>query len=382
MKKIALVCSNFLNIDQHTKKGTEIFVHMLANGLARYADKNAFDFTAFASGDSQLPVGVESVAKQPSSADPRIMVNGKHIIFELALISKAFSMQDEFDLYHVNIGDGDIVIPFAPFVSKPIVVTLHNIYNEDYTRRYFSLFNQYKHVHFVSASDSQRKILPDLNYAGTIYHGIELEDFAFDPKGGECMMWAGRAIPQKGADLVIQVAKEVKQPAKLFGVSKPEYQEWLQEKLQKAVSDPTLPASISLALDYERARLVPHFQTSKAFLFPTHFEEAFGLVLVEAMACGTPVIAFARGAVPEVVEDGVTGFIVNPSDTDIRGDWVIKKTGLEGLCEAAERIYALSEEEYRQMRLACRKRVEQYFTVERMAGQYAQLYARIIGQHK
>lgn len=99
---------------------------------------------------------------------------------------------------------------------------------------------------------------------------------------------------------------------------------------------------------------------------------------MEAMACGTPILAYARGAVPEIIEDGVTGFTVNSSDTDVRGDFIVKKTGEQGMLEAIERIYALPDDEYQAMRRACRKRVEEYFTAERMVTGYETLYKKIL----
>jgi glycosyltransferase involved in cell wall biosynthesis len=112
------------------------------------------------------------------------------------------------------------------------------------------------------------------------------------------------------------------------------------------------------------------------------WEEPFGLVFVETMASGTPIIAFARGAVPEVIVDGVTGFIINPSDEDIRGKWIIKKTGLDGLCEAVERIYSLSKDDYGKMREACRAHVENNFTMERMVKEYESVYSKLISEQK
>ena len=100
--------------------------------------------------------------------------------------------------------------------------------------------------------------------------------------------------------------------------------------------------------------------------------------MVEAMATGTPVVAFARGSVPEVVKDGQTGFIVNPSDDDIRGDWIIKKTGFEGLIEAVGKIYSMPKDQYQQMRLACRTYVEKNFTVEAMVDAYEKVYEQIL----
>ena len=96
------------------------------------------------------------------------------------------------------------------------------------------------------------------------------------------------------------------------------------------------------------------------------------------MACGTPVVAFARGSVPEIVKDGVTGFIVNSSDKDIRGDWIIKKTGVEGLEEAINKIYSMSPDEYKNMRLNCRAHVEKNFTVGKMVDTYEKVYQEII----
>ena len=127
-------------------------------------------------------------------------------------------------------------------------------------------------------------------------------------------------------------------------------------------------------------KLSDFYGRAKALLYPIEWEEPFGLVLIESMACGTPIVAFARGSIPEVVIDGETGFIVNPSDSDIRGNFIIKKTGKEGLKEAVEKIYAMSEAEYRQMRLNCRKHVEANFTVEKMVDGYEKVYQKLLGR--
>ncbi len=122
------------------------------------------------------------------------------------------------------------------------------------------------------------------------------------------------------------------------------------------------------------------YKKAKCFLYPLMWDEPFGYIFLESMACGTPVVAFARGSVPEVVKDGETGFIVNSSPEDIRGNFVIKKTGIDGLCEAVERIYAMPEEEYRQMRGNCRGHVERNFTVERMVDEYEKVYEKILSK--
>ena len=121
-----------------------------------------------------------------------------------------------------------------------------------------------------------------------------------------------------------------------------------------------------------------HYKNAAYFLYPLQWEEPFGLTFIEAMACGTPVIAFARGAVPEIVEDGKTGFIVNGSDDDKRGNWIVKKTGIEGICEAIKRISKMPDNKYKEMRRYCRKYTEKHFDISRMADDYEVLYKNLI----
>ena len=375
--KIAIICSNLFNIDAKNKTGTGIFSNVLINNLVKYGDKNC-DITVFASGASSLPAKIESIGRQPSSSDQKIIKNGKHVMFELALISKAFADQDKFDIFHVNIGDGDLVLPFAAFVKKPILITLHHIINEDFTRKYFFIFKYSKNVFFISASNYQRKLLLGLNYLDTIYHGVDTVEFDFNPKGGNNIMWAGRFIPDKGPGTVVQLAKKTKHKTKLFGIVKDGFENWFEQNIKSQIKNKTDRSLISLYINYERHRLIKHFQTSKLFLLPILLEESFGLVFIESMACGTPVVAFARGAAPEIIQDGKTGFLVNPSDDDIRGNWIIKKTGFAGLCEAVEKIYSMPEEEYKLMRQACRERVVKNFSVETMINKYLDVYKKII----
>lgn len=373
--KIAIVCSNFTSITKTSKKGTEIFDSILINSLAK--ENKYLDITAFTSGDSNLPAKIESIDYHSSTSDKSIIQKDKHIIFELALLSKAFSMQDNFDLYHINIGDGDIALPFAPFVKKPILITLHFTQDAEYINKYFSLFKDLNNVFFISISNAQRKFFPDLNYSGTIYHGIETEKFKFNPYGGETVIWAGRGIPDKGLEIVLEVLKKVEKKAAVFPLRKVGYLEWLSKLIsnhQSLISE----KGIRLEFDKDRYDLIPHYQTSKLFLFPIQWEEPFGLVLIESMACGTPIVAYARGSVSEIIKDGETGFIVNSSDSDIRGDWIVKKTGVNGLCEAIEKIYSMPEKEYQKMRQNCRALVEKSFSANRMAEEYLKAYNKIV----
>lgn len=373
--KIAIVCSNYLSIKKDTHKGTEIIAYDFINCLARRSKENELHITAFASGDSDLPVKIESVGYHSSSMDEHIIKAGKHIIFELALLSKAFSKQDEFDIFHINIGDGDIALPFASFIKKPILVTLYHPTDIHYAKKYFSLFKRNKNVFFVSPTNIQRRRLPFFNYISTIHHGVDTNTFKFNAEGGSDIMWAGRAIPSKGMDLAMEVARQVEQKIKLFAIRKKEYDTWLDSLLKQIKSATGL---ISIELDRERAGLIEPFGQSKLFLFPISWEEPFGLVLIESMSCGTPVIAYARGSVPEIIKDGKTGFLVNPSETNIRGNWIIKNTGIDGLCEAVEKIYSMPEKEYQKMRQNCRGLVEKSFSANRMVEEYLKVYKKLV----
>jgi len=374
--RIAIVNSNVVSINKNTRKGVEIFDYILIKYLAKRAKRNNLEITAFASGDSRLPVPVESISYRASFKDKDIGVK-HHKTFEMALVSKAFGMQDRFDIYHVNIGNGDIVLPFAPFVKKPIVVTMHGSFLEKtYNQKFLSLFKNLKNIYFVSASFTQRKPLPKLNYIANIYHGIDAKkQWLFYPTGGDHIIWAGRAISEKGINSVIRCIKRSGEKAKIFALIKDESPKWIKTMHENGKDR---LGNISFRYNLNRHEIASQYQYGKLFLFPINWEEPFGMVMIEAMACGTPIVAYARGSVPEVVVDGETGFVVNPSNEDIRGNFIIKKTGAEGLLEGIQRIYAMPQNKYLEMRKKCRARVEKYFTVQNMISQYIEVYKKVL----
>lgn len=372
--RVAIVNSNCVSINRNTKKGTEIFDYILIQNLAKKAKKNNLAVTAFASGDSHLSVPVESINHLASFADRDIGIE-HHKTYEIALVSKAFSMQKKFDVYHVNLGNGDVVLPFAPFVKKPIIVTMHGSFLESkYSSKYLSLFNDLPNIGFVSISNSQRAPLPDLNYIGNVYHGIDAKrTWRFNPVGDEYIMWAGRAIREKGLKEVVKCIVRTGKKARLFPIIKDDSPKWIKDL---KVSGKPLNSQTTIAFDTHRSQLAHHYQSSKLFLMPIQWEEPFGMVMIESMGCGTPVVAFARGSAPEIIKDGQTGFLINPSNEMIRGDYIIKKTGIEGLCEAIERIFAMPKDDYMGMRRACREHVKQNFTVDRMVARYVEIYRK------
>lgn len=378
MKKIRLgiINSNYVKIGPFTKKGTEIFSYIFTTNLAKRYDKE-IDITSFCSGNSLLPVKKESVSFYSSSENKNIG-NVRHHLFEMALFSKVVKMQKEFDILHLSVGVGENFLPFARFIKKPIVVTMHGPVEPDYMSRYFSLFSDVKNIHYAAISNLQKKY-PIFSKARTIYHGIDTKKiFLFDAQGGNSIIWAGRAVPEKGLDEVLLVSKKLKIPTKVFPIIKSEYFDWLYREVLQKRDIVNQIMRVHIDFNTVRNKLVREYQNSKVFLFPLQWEEPFGLTVVESMATGTPVIAYARGSMPELIKDGVTGFLVNPSDNDIRGNYCTKKTGVEGMCEAVQKIYALPKTEYQEMRRKSREHVENNFNVDCMVDNYVSYYKDIL----
>jgi len=269
----------------------------------------------------------------------------------------------------------------ADLFTVPVIVIGHFPVLKQYVK-----FFQYQalppNVYFVFISKYQydnATWIPK-NQKSIIHNGIFIDSILYREEDATNLFWTGRIDPDmpKGSEEAIEVAIKTNKPIDIYSYIEKDAEEYVRNTITPLIKGNSL---ITINSSSEYLSINKRCAKAKAFLFPAQWEEPFGLVMVESMATGTPVIAFARGAVPEIVKDGETGFIVNPSDTDIRGDWIIKKTGIEGLCEAVERMYAMSEDEYRQMRCASRSRVEKTFTVERMVDRYESLYKEILS-HK
>jgi len=280
--------------------------------------------------------------------------------------------EEKYDLIIDSSGKFALSFNWSMF-SKPLLVIGHNPVMSLYAHIYSALPLP-PHVFFVFPSqyqwDQAKWISSQVKH--TVPHGISLVDIPYqDAIGKENMVWMGRINPKspKGLDEAIRVSKQLDKKLDIFGSI--EDQAYFDREIQ-----PSIGAGISLHKTQHLKSEI--FQNSRLLIYPIQWDEPFGLVFLEAMASGTPVITYARGAASEIIKDGVTGFIVNSSDSDIRGDWIVKKTGRGGLCEAIERIYALPASEYAQMRKNCRKHVEDHFTVEKMVNQYEDLYKEIL----
>lgn len=374
--KIAILAPPWIPIPPVGYGGTERVVYNIVEGMV----KKGHDVTLFATGDTNTHSSLKFYYKKALGNDANLKLNPYYALNQIYYF---FDMvrKNNFDIVHNNAGRMPLF--FADFLKVPFVTTLHGtLFTKDMNLTksamdsYPEVFAQFKQYSYISISDKQREGCPDLNYISTIYNGIILEEFDFNAQGDSNIIWFGRIDYTKGLDIAINLANQIKKPLKAAYFLDPGRADYFNREIK-----PLLNKNITLINEIKDIKTKSDFLAqAKVLLFPIRWDEPFGIVMVEAMATGTPVVAFARGSVPEVIKDGVTGFIVNTADDDIRGDFIIKKTGMEGLMEAVERIYSLTPEKYQQMRKTCREYVEQNFTIDKMVDKYEEAYKKVIGR--
>ncbi|NOZ81100.1 MAG: glycosyltransferase family 4 protein [DPANN group archaeon] len=366
MKKlrIAMLASNFIRIPpikKFLKQGRAGAVESVVYDISEELIKRGHDVTLFASGNSKTSARLVSVTKKDSLSDRNTGVKN-HIPYEHLLISKAYQMaaKGQFDIIHSHF---DIrTAYYAPLVSIPTISTLHSpldSYNNQQILKFYANTQYY-----VSISDSQRKPLPNLNYAATIYHGLSnLKKIKFSTKTGEYLLFIGRFREEKGVSEAIQVARKTDNKLILLGEPHSDQLEYWDKKIK-----PFIKGKITKRGFLPRKLVFQYARNAKALLFPIQWEEPFGLVMIEAMACGTPVIAFNRGSVSEIVDEGKTGFIVKPWNKQ-------GKPNIEGLIAALRNIDKID-------RMECRRHVQEKFTVERMVDDYEAAYKKALKDFK
>lgn len=251
----------------------------------------------------------------------------------------------EYDLLHIH--PVDRALPMAlSHLNVPTFYTLHDpIY--PWRAEIFRMFSS-PNQHYISISDAQRKPAPDLNYAATVYNGINPELFPFSPKAEDFFLFVGRIAQEKGVAEAVEAARIADENLAIIGppVTGPYWEDRIK---------PYLGEKIKYIGHVPYNQLYQFYQKAKAILVPIQWEEPFGLVMIEAMACGTPVIAFNRGSVPEVVEDKKTGFIVE---------------NVAQMAKAMNEIKGIKRKD-------CRKRVEEKFTIGRMVDGYEKEFRKI-----
>lgn len=285
----------------------------------------------------------------------RVSLFGTKMYYEMDLVTRAYTIaqKENIAVMHHFHSFGFLAHFFEEMTGLPTVYTLHDpIPTANMLERW--LFDRFPNHRFLSISDAQRGSFSD-HFIDTVFNGIDTLTYSFDAVGGEGYIAVGRMVPEKGIHTAISVAQQLGIPLKVAS--------WIndnvrQSKYYQQKIAPNLGRAVEMSDLLEGQDKIRFFQKAKALLFPIEWEEPFGMVMIEAMACGTPVIAYNRGSVPEIVKDGVTGFIVEP------------ERGIEGLVEAVKRIGEID-------RAACRRHVEENFTIEKMVDGYERVYRKV-----
>ena len=322
--------------------GTERIVSYLTEELVR----QGHEVTLYASGDSQTSARLVACVPRALRLDEEVIDPIAHGIVEL---ERVFADAHEYDIIHWHVDY--LHFPVSRRLTVPGLTTLHGRLDIPDLQPIYAEFTE---MPVVSISNDQRAPLPSANWIGTVHHGLPLDEFAPSRDVGDYLAFLGRMSPEKRADRAVEVAHRTKMPIKLAAKVDPADQEYFEREIEPLLEHDRVEYVGEIG-GHEKMELLNH---ARALLFPIDWAEPFGLVMIEAMACGTPVIAYRSGSVPEVIEHGVSGFIVDDID---------------GAVEAVGRLDELD-------RATVRATFEKRFTVDRMARDYVRLYEDLIGQ--
>jgi len=338
--KIALLAPPYLPVPPVGYGGTERIVAALADGLV----DRGHDVTLFASGDSHTRARLHPIV--PKAIGNSGEIKNKPLIPLLAYTT-CFSRASEFEIIHNHAQY--LAMFLAQFSPVPVVHTLHgSIYQGEVPLEKRNVLMQFARQGFISISNDQRKALPQLNWIATVYNGINLSEFTFVDRAGNYLLWVGRVTAKKGALEAIKVAHAVGLPLKMAGVVDPIDRPFYEREILPYIKGGSVEFIGELNAE-GKSRL---YGGAIATVYPISWHEPFGLVMAESMACGTPVVATRWGSVPEIVADGVTGFVVDTFEELVLA---VKKVGMI-------------------KRFACRARVEAHFTIQKMIEGYVAAY--------
>ena len=338
--KIAQVAPLYESVPPKTYGGTERVVSYLTEELVAAGQ----DVTLFASGDSEtaaklVPASAQSLRRSGNCID--------HMAHHIAMLDDVMHMAPEFDIIHFHIDY--LHFPLSRYCGLPNVTTLHGRLD---LPDLVSVYEHFSDMPVISISMSQRQPLPRVNWVGNVYHGLPADLHAFYPRAGEYLAFLGRISPEKRVDRAIEIAARTGMKLKIAAKIDAVDEQYYESAIKPLMGHPNVEFIGEIG-EHEKAEFLGN---AYAYLFPIDWPEPFGLTMIEAMACGTPTIAFNCGSVPEVMQNGVTGFIVNDMDEAVT---------------AVEKIASVE-------RTACRKVFEKRFTAGRMADGYLGVYQNLL----
>ncbi|ALA58922.1 glycosyltransferase family 4 protein [Nitrospira moscoviensis] len=320
--------------------GTERIVSYVTEELVRMGH----DVTLFASGDSHTEARLEAVCPQALRLNTGIFNRDAPLIM---LQERALGAGTDFDIIHSHLDF--LGFPLGRRNPTPVVTTLHGRLD---LPELASVFEEYDEMPLVSISDAQRRPIPWANWQATVHHGLPRDLYGFHPRSDGYLAFLGRIATEKRPDHAVEIAKRTGFPLRIAAKVDPADQQYYRSTIEPLLDHPLIEF-IGEISDAEKDDFIGH---AAALVCPYDWPEPFGLVLIEALACGTPVIAYRRGSIPEIIEHGVTGFVCE---------------SLSEMADAVQRIPTID-------RRRCRAAFDARFTADRMARDYVALYERII----
>jgi glycosyltransferase involved in cell wall biosynthesis len=337
--RIAQVSPLYESVPPRCYGGTERVVSYLTEELVR----QGHDVTLFASGDSVTSARLVA----PCRSALRLETTCRdHLAYHVLLLEKVYAEAAFFDILHFHVDY--LHFPFSRRQVTPFVTTLHGRLD---LPDLVPLYGEFRDVPVISISQSQRGPLPWLNWRATVHHGLPEHLYALNEAPGEYLAFLGRISPEKRADRAIEIAVRAGRPLKIAAKVDPVDRAYFESTIRPLLGQPGVEYIGEIGEGEKSAFLGNAF----ALLFPIDWQEPFGLVMIEAMACGTPVIAYPRGSVPEIISEGETGFLVSSIDEAVA---------------AVERVSSLS-------RRRCRQVFEERFSVSRMTRDYLAVYGAL-----
>tara|TARA_R110000824_G_scaffold401771_1_gene615638 strand:- start:328144 stop:329220 length:1077 start_codon:yes stop_codon:yes gene_type:complete len=340
--RIAQLVSNYHQVSRTAQKAISSHTAWLTDGLVR----KGHEVHLFAASDSTTKAELHAVTPSLSSLE---LPEDMQRYLMLLNVSRCYEFaQTSVDLVHSHFNLLSSTL-FAPLANVPTLISVHT----PITKRIKPYFEHFKREKFISFTLAQRQQMPELNWYANIYHGVDMKLFTFNPEPEEYLLYLGRITEDKGVHHAIEAAKQAGVPLRIVGTSYPNEGYW-HKHIESHINGVSIRYFGECALE-DKIRLL---QGARALLFPTQVSEIFGYSMIEAMACGTPVIGYNNGSVPEIVKEGISGFVVED---------------VAEMVEAIKKIDTLDRTEVR-------KRAEIYFSVEKMISGYEKIYKRAIGE--
>ncbi len=334
--------------------GVEASVSMLTEGLLA----RGHEVPLFAAGTAKTKAKLVSVYPKPIW---RAGIPWSNVTYPYLNFISAFLKREEFDIIHLPLClyQDYLSLPLPELTKTKTVFTTHSVLptTKAVDKEKRLLLKRFPHNNFVSISYRQRKGWNSLNWVANIYHGVYIDEYPYNPRKGDYLVWIGKIRPEKGTHEAIKLAKAVNEKLILAGPIDKQNSIWFkywQEKIKPQVDN----KQIVYYGEATRKQVAKLFRNAKAFINPIHWAEAFGYVMAESQCCGTPVITYDRGSAPELVEHKKTGFVVN---------------SFEEMIKAVKDIDQID-------RADCHQRVVDLFSIERVIDEHEKLYREILNQ--